>query len=277
MLTVVKCGGTEAVDLDSLCLEVAALIRGGERMVLAHGGSAEIERLAVELGFTLRELRAADSSTARYSDPATVDVVTLALAGRVKPRLLARLSAHGVTAVGLTGLDGGLIQAKRKLPPRALVQGRVAVIHDDHSGRITGVNTAILRTLLDAGMTPVVSPPVADSGGTVLNVDADRVAAAIAAAVGADRLVFLTDQRGVLRDATDAGSVLGRCGLPATGPLRLAEGGMRRKLEAARAALLGAVSQVVIADGRIADPVAAAFSGAGTTVEMAEPGRAGAT
>jgi [amino group carrier protein]-L-2-aminoadipate 6-kinase len=276
-LTVVKCGGGQAVDVERVCADVAALVHAGERVVLAHGGSAEIQRLAADLGTPLRTLRGPDDTTSRHSDPAAVEVVTLALAGRVKPRLVARLGTYGVTAVGLTGLDGGLLRARRKRPPRAVVNGRAVAVHDDHSGRIVGVNTALLRTLLGAGMTPVVSPPAADRDGTVLNVDADRVAAAAAAALGAGRLVLLTGTPGLLRDVTDEDSLVGRCRLPVTGPVRLADGGMCRKLVAAREALLGGVRQVVIGDGRVACPVTSALSGAGTTIEVDERARAGAT
>jgi len=276
-LTVVKCGGGPAVAVNSVCADVAALVHVGERVVLAHGGSAEINRLAVDLGRQLRTLRAPDCTTSRYSDPSTVDVVTLALAGRVKPRLVARLGTYGIPAVGVTGLDGGLIRARRKRPPRAVVCGRVVAIHDDYNGRIVGVNTALLHALLGAGMTPVVSPPAADLDGTMLNVDADRVAAAIAAAVGADCLVLLTDTPGLLSDVTDEGSLVGWCKLAATGPVRLATGGMRRKLLAAREALLSGVRKVVISDGRGSDPVTAALSGAGTTIEIDERAGAGAT
>src|SRR6266536_204123 len=236
-VTVVKCGGSEAIQAGGVCADVAALCREGEQVVLVHGGSSEIERLAAQLRVPQRTLLAATGASSRYSDAATVDVLTLALAGRAKPRLLLALAAHGVPAVGLTGADA-----------------------------------AVLRLLLDAGVTPVVSPPAVGAPGELLNVDADRVAAAVAVALGATRLVLLTAAPGVLRDTADQGSLLPCCELPATGEATPGPvgptGGMRRKLHAARDALVGGVPRVVVADGRGGHPLARALAGAGTTVAL---------
>jgi acetylglutamate/LysW-gamma-L-alpha-aminoadipate kinase len=266
-LTVVKCGGALAVAAERICVDVAALHRGGERVVLAHGGTGAIGHLAERLRVPLRTLRASDGTTSRHSDPVTVAVVTMAMVGMVKPRLVLALAAHGVPAAGLTGLDAGLVLARRKAPPRVLIDGRLVAVHDDYSGRVTAVDPTVLHTLLDTGIVPVVSPPAASKDGTVLNVDADRVAAAVAVALGATRLALLTDTPGLLRDADDAGSLISRCELPATGPLGTpATGGMRRKLIAARQALLGGVGQVVIGDSRREQPLVRALTGVGTTV-----------
>lgn len=272
--TVVKLGGGDAVDVERVCGDVAALVHSGEPVVLAHGGGAEIARLAARLGVPLRSLVAPDGTTSRYSDRRTVEVVTAALSRVVKPRLVEELARHGVPAAGLTGIDGGLVRARRKAPPRVLVGGRTVLVRDDFAGRVSAVDPAPLLALLRSGITPVVSPPAVDEEGTVLNVDADRVAAAVAVALGAARLVLLTDRPGLLRDAGDERSLVTRCELPSGGPLGIAvTGGMRRKLVAAREALLGAVAQVVIADGRCERPLSRALRGAGTTVTLAQPVR----
>ncbi|MCP2342424.1 [LysW]-aminoadipate kinase [Actinomadura rupiterrae] len=263
---VVKCGG--AVPARPVCADLAG--RAGE-VVLVHGGAPEIERLSAELGVPARTLLSPSGVTSRHTDPAMLDVVTLALTGRAKPRLLRELAGSGVPAVGLTGLDGGLLQARRKAAQRAVLDdGRTVVVRDDHSGRITGVRPEVLRVLLGAGFVPVVSPPATGEDGAPVNVDADRAAAAVAAALGAERLVLLTSAPGVLRDASDPGSLLGRCALPREGPVpHAASGGMHRKLVAAREALLGGVPRVAVCDGRLPRPVTAALGGAGTTLEIA--------
>src|SRR6266536_2455448 len=240
-VTVVKCGGSEAIQAGGVCADVAALCREGEQVVLVHGGSSEIERLAAQLRVPQRTLLAATGASSRYSDAAT-------------------------------GADAGLLRARRNAAQRAIVDGRTVVVRDDLSGRIVGVNTAVLRLLLDAGVTPVVSPPAVGAPGELLNVDADRVAAAVAVALGATRLVLLTAAPGVLRDTADQGSLLPCCELPATGEATPGPvgptGGMRRKLHAARDALVGGVPRVVVADGRGGHPLARALAGAGTTVAL---------
>ncbi|MFC5185572.1 [LysW]-aminoadipate kinase [Actinomadura harenae] len=263
-VTVVKCGG--AVPAEAVCADLAG--RAGE-VVLVHGGAPEIERLSGELGVASRTLVSPSGVTSRHTDPAMLDVVTLALTGRAKPRLLRALAGHGVPAVGLTGLDGGLLRARRKAAQRTVRDGRTVVVRDDHSGRVTGVRPRVLRVLLDAGFVPVVSPPATGEDGAPVNVDADRAAAAIAAALGAERLVLLTAAPGVLRDALDAASLLDRCALPREGPVpHAASGGMHRKLIAAREALLAGVPRVSVCDGRLPRPLTAALDGAGTTLEI---------
>lgn len=277
-IIVVKCGGHAAVDPSAVCEDVARLSREGPAVALVHGGSADIERLAGRLGVVSRRLVAPDGVSARHTDPSMLEVVHLALAGLAKPRFVAALAACGTSAVGLTGLDGGLLRARRKSAHRAVVDGRRVVVRDDHSGRITSVNDRLLRTLLDGGHTPVISPPAVAEDGRPVNADADRVAAAVAVSLRASTLVLLTGAPGVLTDPADERSVLPVCAVPDAGPPQYREGGMGLKLVAAREALRGGVARVLIADGRSAEPVASALRGQATRVvvgeEAAGPGHA---
>jgi acetylglutamate/LysW-gamma-L-alpha-aminoadipate kinase len=174
-----------------------------------------------------------------------------------------------VPSVGLTGMDGGMLRARRKAAIRSVVDGRTTLVRDNLSGRLSGVRTELADTLLRSGFVPVVSPPAIDEQDNPVNVDADRAAAALAAAHGADELVLLTGAPGVLADPDDETSVLSTYEVPATGaPGRFAGGGMALKLVAAREALAGGVASVRIADGRVPDPVNRALAGSGTTVTM---------
>jgi [amino group carrier protein]-L-2-aminoadipate 6-kinase len=266
-LTVIKCGGTPSVDAAGICADVARLTGDGQSVLLVHGGSAEIARLAGKLGVPQRTLVAPDRVSTRYTDPATLEVVILALAGGVKPKIVAELCRLGVPSIGLTGLDGGMLRARRKSAVRSVVDGRMTLVRDNLSGRLAEVRTELAETLLWSGYVPVVSPPAIDEHGHPVNVDADRVAAALAAALGADRLVLLTGAPGVLADPDDNSSVLSTYEVPAAGaPGEFAGGGMALKLVAAREALAGGVGSVRIADGRAPDPVSRALAGSGTTV-----------
>ncbi|GHE47334.1 acetylglutamate kinase [Streptomyces longispororuber] len=269
-ILVVKCGGNAAVRSEEICADVAAAHRGGRQVILVHGGSADIDGLAERLGVPSRRLVAPDGVSTRYTDERTLEVVQLALAGSVKPRLLTELRARGVDAVGLTGLDAGLLVAARKPAQRALVGGRRVVVRDDHSGRIVDVNGDLLATLLTAGLLPVVSPPAMDRDGRVVNTDADRAAAAVAGAVRASTLVLLTGASGVLADRHDERSVLPVCRVPRRGTPPVVTGGMGIKLVAAREALLAGARRVLIADGRRPHPVREALAGSGTEVLLEE-------
>lgn len=266
--TVVKCGGNGAVDPQAVCLDVAHLRESGQEVVLVHGGSADIDALAGRLGVPRRKLVAPDGVQARYTDPAMLEVVVLALAGLVKPRLVTALGRLGVTAVGLTGLDGGLIRARRKAVHRAIVDGRQMVVRDDHSGRVVSVDSGLLTSLMSAGIVPVVSPPVLAEDGRAVNADADRVAAAIAIALDAETLVMLTGAPGVLADVDDERTVREVYQVPAEGAPQDVSGGMALKLVAAREALVGGVVEALVADGRSPRPVTSALGGAGTRVVL---------
>ncbi|WP_052863987.1 [LysW]-aminoadipate kinase [Streptomyces niger] len=271
-LTVIKCGGNPSVDAASICADVARLAGEGQSVLLVHGGSGEIARLAGRLGVPQRTLVSPDNVSTRYTDPATLEVVVLALAGGVKPKIVAELARLGVASVGLTGLDGGMLRARRKSAVRSVVDGRTTLVRDNHSGRLGEVRTELPEALLRSGFVPVVSPPAIDEHGHPVNVDADRVAAALAAALGADRLVLLTGAPGVLADPTDETSVLSTYEVPATGaPGGFAGGGMALKLVAAREALTGGVPSVCIADGRVPEPVSHALAGSGTAVTIGSP------
>lgn len=265
---VVKCGGNASVDQAAVCRDVAALAAEGWGVVLVHGGSADIDALAERVGLRQQKLVAPDGVSTRYTDEPTLRVLHMALAGVTKPRLVTELAAAGVSAVGLTGVDGGLLRARRKTAHRAVVDGRPRVVRDQHSGRVTSVNSGLLRTLLADGHTPVVSPPALAEDFRPVNADADRVAAAVAAALGADVLVLLTGAPGVLADPADETSVLAECRVPLDGSPPYTGGGMGLKLVAAREALAGGVPRVLVGDGRVADPVRSALAGAVTRVVL---------
>jgi acetylglutamate/LysW-gamma-L-alpha-aminoadipate kinase len=268
-ITVVKCGGHGAVDAMAVCNDVAELYHQSRRVVLVHGGSDDIDALAGQMGVVSRRLVSPDGVSTRYTDAAMLDVVTLALAGRVKPRLITALARLDVPAAGLTGLDGRLLGARRKAAHRAVIGGRQMMVRDNHSGQLTEVNTGLLANLLAAGIVPVVSPPALADDGAAVNADADRVAAVIAAALHAQTLVMLTDAPGVLADVDDESSMLPVYQVPATGAPVDVSGGMRLKLVAAREALVANVPRVLVADGRRQHPVAAAMSGEATRIVLA--------
>jgi acetylglutamate/LysW-gamma-L-alpha-aminoadipate kinase len=274
-LVVVKCGGNADVDAEAVCRDVASLIESGVEVVLVHGGSAEIQRLAEELNVPQRTHTSPDGVSTRRTDERTLEVLTLALAGSVKPKLLRTLAQYGIRAVGMTGLDGQLLRARRKRAQRAVVDGRTVIVRDNLSGTLESVDEKLLRDLLDRHLLPVVSPPAITETGEVLNVDADRVAAAIAAALHADVLVLLTGAPGVQSDPDDDSTVLPVCAVaPEGSPASWARGGMAMKLIAAREALHGGVAHVMVADGREAQPIRRALTSWGTRVVLRRAARA---
>lgn len=265
-MIVVKIGGGGGVDLEACCADVARLCDAGERMVLLHGGSEAASRLGTELGHTPYFFTAPSGVRSRYTDARTLEVFTMALAGLNK-EIVARLQGHGVDAVGLSGVDGRVLAGRRKEAVVAVEDGRRRVIRDDRSGTVESVNGSLLQALLDRGHVPVVSPPAFSPDGPI-NVDADRAAALVSAALGAHTLVLLTNVPGLLRDRDDATTLVRHVGREEIdAALELAAGRMRIKVLAAREALQHGVPRVTIADGRCERPLARALRGEGTVLE----------
>lgn len=261
MTIVVKVGGAAG---NALAPALSDLARRRD-YVLVHGGSDRVDRLGEALGRPSEYYTSPSGVVSRRSDPLHLEVVVMALAGAVQTELVAALARLGVHAVGLSGVDGGLLVARRKEGMRAVVDGRVLRVTDDWSGTIERVNADLLRSLLGLGLVPVVGPPAITEDGAVVNVDADRVAAEISIALRAEALVLLTNVPGLLRDRADPTSIVrtvGRAEMEAVLPL--AEGRMRKKVFAAASALAAGVPRAIIAASDGEDPVGRALAGEGT-------------
>jgi acetylglutamate/LysW-gamma-L-alpha-aminoadipate kinase len=269
---VVKCGGSPSLHRDSLASDVADLVKQGKRVVLVHGGGPEADRLMRELGRTPQHIVTPSGASSRRTDAEALDALMMAFAGRVRPALIAQLDRLGVPAVGLTGMDGGLVEARQK-PALKVVdeEGRTRLVRGDLSGRVTSVRAELLELLCDSGYVPVVSPPVRGDGDTPLNVDADRLAATLAGALNARALVLLTDAPGVLRDPDDP-TTLVQTATAHADLMPHARGRMKLKIVAAGEALAGGVATVAIADGRRVSPVEAALAGEGTLLHTEPAG-----
>lgn len=263
-MDVVKIGGARGIPLDALARDLAAHHRAGRELVVVHGGSDEANRLGEALGRPPHFLVSPSGQLGRRTDRGTLEIFVQATA-LVNRRLVEALRRAGADALGLSGLDGGLIEARRKETVRAVVDGRVLVFRDDWTGRPLRVNARLLRLLLAAGHLPVVAPLGAGADGAMLNLDGDRAAATIAAGLGAARLVILSNVPGLLRDPADPSSLIERVGPRDWDDAEAcAAGRMRKKLLGAREALAGGVAEVILADGRVEHPLAAALAGGGT-------------
>ncbi|MBI4539913.1 MAG: [LysW]-aminoadipate kinase [Gemmatimonadetes bacterium] len=267
-MIVVKIGGSEGIDLDAVCEDVAALVREGTPLVLVHGGSHETNRLATALGHPPQFVLSPSGHTSRRTDRRTLEIFEMVYCGLVNKGVVERLQQQGVRAVGLSGLDGPIWQGPRKAAIRVVEDGKTRVLHDDYTGVVEIVNTEILDLLLSRGYLPVLTPPAASFDGEAINVDGDRAAAATAVALRAHALVLLSNVPGLLRDFPDETSLVPRIARDALEDyMGLAGGRMRKKLLGAREALDGGLQRVVMGDGRAHEPVRRALAGAGTVID----------
>jgi acetylglutamate/LysW-gamma-L-alpha-aminoadipate kinase len=265
---VVKLGGTEGVDFSVICHDAAALLAQGQRLVLVHGGSAEANALGEAVGYPPRFITSPSGYTSRYTDRRTLEIFAMAVNGKVNTLLVEQLQNLGVNALGLSGVDGRLMEAARKDTIQSVENGKRKIIRDDYTGKIEKVNASLLNTLLEAGYVPVIAPLAVSAAGEALNVDADRAAAMLAAALQAGSLVLLTAVPGLMRAFPDESTVIHS--LPRQKleeALGFAEGRMKKKVLGAQEALQGGVGKVIIADGRIEKPISSALAGKGTVIE----------
>ncbi len=266
-MIVIKVGGGAGIVYDTLCADLAALMRAGQRCVLVHGGSHETNTLAEQVGHPPRFVTSPSGYTSRYTDRKTLELFLMAAAGKVNKLIVERLQSLGVNAVGLSGLDGRLLEGPRKAVIRIIEDGKQKVLRDDWTGTIEKVNTDLLHLLLNAGFLPVIAPIAASYAGEALNVDGDRAAAAIAVALGADTLVLLTNVPGLLRAFPDEHTLVRQ--IPRADIeeyLPLAQGRMKKKLLGASEALTQGVGRVILSDARVAEPVSRALAGEGTVI-----------
>ena len=274
MTVVVKIGGAKAVEPAGALADVAALADEGEPVAVVHGGSTAVDEALERMGIEPEYVETPDGVVGRFTDEETMDVFKMAMAGLVNTDLVAGLQNQGANAVGLSGVDGGLLTGPRKSAVRVVEDGRKKIRRGDHSGTIQEVNVGLLESLLEDGYVPVASPPMLGDEGedsepryTAVNTDADRASAAVAGELGAT-LVSLTDVAGVYRDPEDPSTLIEDVATPEAYEelKRAAEGFMGRKVMAATEAVERGAREVIVADANADRPVRAALEGGGTHV-----------
>jgi acetylglutamate kinase len=242
---VVKAGGAMCADqavLKDLALQLGVLCELGIRVVIVHGGGPQTTTVSEKLGLetTFVEGR-------RVTSPETLDVAVMTISGTVNTAILAACRSAQVPGIGVSGVDAGLVKAVRRPPQQKVVNGEKVTVDYGLVGDIVSVEPGVLNRLLDAGFVPVVSPLAADDHGQVLNINADTVASGLARALGAEKLIMLTDTAGLLEDRKDSGSLVSYtdvAGLDALQARGVIDGGMLPKVKAAKEALMGGVKRV---------------------------------
>jgi len=265
MTIVVKIGGSNGVATTNIVCEIAQCVADGQRIVVLHGGSDLTNTLSERLGHPVRMITSPGGMVSRYTDSETLSIYAMAVAGQINTDLVASLQKQGVNALGLAGVDGRLLLARRKSAIRSVTpEGRVQILRDDYTGQIEHVNDALLRQLLDLGYTPVIAPLALSMDGERLNVDGDRAASAVAAVLHADALVIMTNVPGLLANPEDQASVINTIPTDQLADyVQYAHGRMRKKLLGAQEALQNGVPRVCIGSNSLLD----VLDGAGTVIE----------
>jgi acetylglutamate kinase len=239
---VIKAGGgafRDAATMRAFIEQVAILHHLGIRVVLVHGGGPQLDEMTEKLGVPTRMVQGR-----RVTDAEAIDATSMVLNGLINTRLLALCRGFGISALGLSGVDGGLVTAHRRAPV-TLASGEV--VDYGMVGDIDAVDATVITRLLDAGFLPVVSPLSADATGQLLNINSDTVAAAIGGALVAEKLILCTGAPGILERLDDPRSLISYtdvAGLRRLREERALSDGMLPKSSAIESAIRGGVRRV---------------------------------
>ena len=265
MITI-KIGGSVVNDLHPSVVADIKKVVEQEEVILVHGGGKEVTKVTEQLGKEPRFVVSPGGVKSRYTDLETAEIFTMVMSGRISKTIVRMLQKNGINAVGLSGIDGKIIQADRK---KKLIimneKGRKQAIDGGYTGKITQVNESLIETLLEQRYVPVISPVAISEDSEFLNVDGDRAAANIAGKIGMiarmhlpdNKIIFLTNVDGLLMDEklvdtltlAKAKEILPQIGF-----------GMEKKILAATEALEMGVTEAIIANGQRENPISSAIA-----------------
>ncbi|HQZ82252.1 MAG TPA: acetylglutamate kinase [Pyrinomonadaceae bacterium] len=259
----------DAANLASISEEIGLLHEVGIRVCVVHGGGKQLTEMAEKLGVIQKVV-----GGRRVTDDETLELAKMVFRGKINTEILAQFRRRGIKAVGLSGVDGGVLTAERR-PPKSVLDrttGVTDVVDFGHVGDVVKIDASLIEVMMNNGYLPVLSSLGADDHGQIFNINADTIAAEIAVALKAEKLILLSDVNGIYLDPADAASKISR--LPIAEARKLIEsgratGGMIPKLESLISLIERGVHTAHVIDGRKANAVLAEIftdEGTGTMV-----------
>ena len=263
MITI-KIGGSVVDNLHPSTIPDIKKVSEREGVIIVHGGGKEVTKISKQLGKEPKFVVSPSGIKSRYTDKETAEIFTMVMSGKINKTIVCMLQKNGVNAVGLSGVDGKVIQAVRK---KKLIivndKGRKQAIDGGYTGKITNVNAEFVKSLLDKGYTPVIAPIAISDESEFRNVDGDRAAAYVAGKVKTEKVLFITDVDGLIMEE----KLVENLTLAEAKEIRPKVGfGMEKKILAATEALDMGVNEVLIANGQKENPISAAIAHNSCTV-----------
>jgi [amino group carrier protein]-L-2-aminoadipate 6-kinase len=263
-MIVIKIGGSVVDGLHSSALADIKSIVEKYKLVVVHGGGKEVTATAAKLGKEQKFIMSPGGVRSRYTDKETAEIYTMVMSGKLNKAIVQMLLRQKVNAVGIAGIDGGILKAERK--KKLLIineKGRKMIIEGGYTGKITSVDSTLVNDLVRNGYVPVISPIALSEEFDFLNVDGDRAAAYVAGGIKAEKVIFITDVNGlILNDKIVPSMTLNeaKATLPKIGS------GMDKKVLACIEALEMGVKEAVIASGQLENPLSTAIEHRNCTV-----------
>ena len=263
MITI-KIGGSVVDGLHPSTISDLKKVSQHEKIILVHGGGKEVTKISEALGKEQKFIVSPGGIKSRYTDKETVEIFTMVMSGKINKMIVRMLQKNGINAVGLSGIDGKIIQAERKKKLIVINEkGRKMAIDGGYTGKIQDVNSSLVSAILDQGYVPVISPIALSEEFDFLNVDGDRAAAYVAGKMHSDKILFLTNVDGLMMDdklvkkisLSEAKEILPKIGF-----------GMEKKILAATEALELGVKEALVANGQKENPISSAIAHDNCTV-----------
>lgn len=266
-MLLVKIGGGKQVNLNYFCKDILSLVKKGERIVVIHGASQTRDEIAKKLGAPTKTIISPSGLESVYTDEKAIDVFLMAYAGLINKRLVGMFLENGLNAIGLSGIDGRIWEAKRKDAIYAVEDEKTKLIKDNLTGRVEKINTELIQLLVDNNYIPVICPPAISFDNKIVNTDNDFASAVMAGALGIKKIVVLFEAPGMLKDINDEKSLVGEIRKENLDSfMQYAKGRMKKKLLGAKRAFELGVEKIYWGDGRIKNPVLNALDGKGTVI-----------
>jgi len=263
-MIVIKIGGSVVDGLHPSALADIKAIAENDKLVFVHGGGKEVTATATKLGKEQKFIVSPGGVRSRYTDKETADIYTMVMSGKINKAITGMLLRQGIKAVGIAGIDGGVLKAERKKKLMIINEkGRKMIIDGGYTGKINAVDPTLIHILVDNDYVPVVSPIALSEEYDFLNVDGDRAAAYVAGGVKADRVIFITNVNGLmLNEKLVTGMTLeqAKAALPKIGS------GMEKKVLACTEAVEMGVKEAIIASGQVVKPISSAIAHNNCTV-----------
>lgn len=263
-MIIVKIGGGKAINLDGVVRDLVGL---KDQFVIVHGANAIRDAIAVKMGYPTQTVTSVSGYTSVLSDKNAIDAIMMGYAGIQNKRLVEACQRYGVNAVGLSGIDGKLVQGARNQGIRVR-QNEKTIMMRDFSGKPKSINRELITLLLDHGYVPVICIPILDENNFAINSENDDIVGVLQETLQAETVIQLIEASGFMNDIQDPTSLVKQISRTELA-MREAQvaGRMKRKMLALRKLMENGAGQVIISDGRVEHPIQDALSGKGTVIQ----------
>ncbi|MCH7759336.1 [LysW]-aminoadipate kinase [Patescibacteria group bacterium] len=264
-MLILKIGGGKTINLKAI---IADLKNIDQPFIVIHGANALRDEIAQKMGHPTKTVTSVSGYTSVLTDQVAMDIFMMAYAGLRNKRLVELCQQNNINAIGLTGLDGGLIRGHRKKAIKIRIKDKIKLIRDDLSGRPDKLNVDLLNSILSMGYVPFITPPILSYQGQALNTDNDTIVALLVKELSIETVIHLLEEPGLLKNINDPGSLIKKISQRELEFMEkiYTQGRMKRKMLSVRQAFANGVKKVIFADGRVDQPISQALKGKGTII-----------